>query len=191
VNLIIRQARDEDAAALAAIYAPHVVSTPASFEEIAPGPAEMGRRVRNILADYPYLVAEEAGSVIGYAYASRHAERASYRWSVTVSVYIAPTHQRRGVGRTLYQTLFPLLAGQGLVVALAGVTLPNPASVALHESLGFQPVGIFKNVGYKFAAWRDVGWWQRPLIEPIPAHPAEPRPWAEMPALLPVSMVLP
>jgi phosphinothricin acetyltransferase len=104
--------------------------------------------------------------VVGYAYASRHRVRAAYRWSVDVAVYIAPSHHRMGIGRAVYTSLFSILAAQGFFNAYAGVTLPNPASVGLHEAMGFTPVGVYRHVGYKLGAWHDVGWWQRPLREP-------------------------
>lgn len=190
MKLIIRQAKEEDGAALAAIYSPHVLSAATSFEEVAPTPAEMGQRVVKCLHDWPFLVAEDNGQVVGYAYASRHRERASYRWSVDVSVYIAATHHRRGIGRCLYNALFPLLAKQGYVMVYAGVTLPNEGSVRLHESLGFEIVGIYRNVGYKLGAWREVGWWEKPLVDPIPAHPEEPHSWNKMPPFAPLAVDL-
>ncbi|HUB24925.1 MAG TPA: arsinothricin resistance N-acetyltransferase ArsN1 family B [Tepidisphaeraceae bacterium] len=181
MQLIIRQARLEDGPALADIYRPYVLEAPTSFEEIAPTPQEMSQRVRQTLASWPYLVAEDAGRAIGYVYATSHGARASYRWSVDVSVYIAATHHRRGIGRRLYQQLFPLLVKQGYVMAYAGVTIPNEGSIALHESLGFDMVGIYRNAGYKFGMWRDVGWWELALVNPIPEHPPEPIPWSAMP----------
>lgn len=150
-----------DAAVCAAIYAPHVTDGATSFEEEAPGAAEMGRR---IAAAHVWLV-HEAG---GYAYASRHRERAAYRLTAETSVYVAPSAQGRGVGRALYDALLAELAARGFHVALAGITLPNPASVALHEAVGYRPVGVFEAVGFKFGRWHDVGWWQLAL----PAAPA-------------------
>jgi L-amino acid N-acyltransferase YncA len=180
MQLLIRQARPEDGAALADIYRPYVQDLPASFEEIAPSPEEMAQRVRQTLVSWPYLVAEDAGRVIGYAYASSHRARASYRWAVDVTVYISATHHRRGIGKRLYQQLLPLVASQGYVMAYAGITIPNEGSIGLHETLGFNIVGIYRNVGYKFGAWRDVGWWELALVDPIPPHPPEPRPWCSI-----------
>ena len=111
-------------------------------------------------------MAERDGEVAGYAYASPHHDRAAYRWATDVTVYVASEHQRRGVGRQLYQVLFELLRGQGLYVACAGITLPNEASVGLHEALGFQPVGVYRGVGWKVGEWHDVGWWQLQLLPP-------------------------
>jgi phosphinothricin acetyltransferase len=175
----VRMAEDEDAGAIAAIYAPSVASAATSFEVEPPTPAEMAGRLRALRPVAPWLVCDdEDGRVIGYAYASPHGERAAYRWSVNVSVYVAADHPRRGVGRALYQALFALLRLQGFYVAHAGITLPNAGSVGLHESLGFRPIGVFPAVGWKLGAWRDVGWWHLPLQE-RPATPAEPLSTAE------------
>jgi L-amino acid N-acyltransferase YncA len=156
---------DRDAAACAAIYAPYITAGVASLEERAPEPHEMANRIRIISRDYPWLVAELDGQVIGYAYASRHRERAAYRWAADVTVYISDDHHRRGVGRTLYRALFGLLERQGVYEVCAGVTLPNDASVGLHEAMGFAPVGVYRDVAFKFGQWRDVGWWQMSLRE--------------------------
>lgn len=157
-----------DAAECAAIYAPFVAHTVASLEERPPSRRELAERIERISRTYPWLVGVIDDAMIGYAYASRHRERAAYRWAVDVAVYVASAHQRRGVGRALYGALLPLLAAQGLHVACAGVTLPNDASVALHESFGFTAVGIYRRIGWKAGAWRDVGWWQLDLQGPIP-----------------------
>src|SRR4051812_1705742 len=168
---MIRPASAADAEAIAAIYRPIVLDTAISFETVPPGPAEMERRIAATLEIAPWLVYEEQGKLGGYAYGSRHRERAAYQWSVDVSVYVDEAHRRRGIGRALYTALFPLLRLQGFHAAHAGVTLPNAASVALHESLGFVPVGIYRGVGYKLGAWYDVGWWQLSLRERIPDPP--------------------
>ena len=167
----IRLAEARDAAALASIYAPSVTDSPASFEEVAPDAAEMARRLAATLAVAPWLVLEDAaaaddpaaGSLVGYAYASRHRERAAYQWSVDVTVYVRQDQHRRGVGRALYLPLFELLRAQGFHAAHAGITLPNAASVGLHEALGFRPVAVYPKVGWKQGAWHDVGWWQLEL----------------------------
>jgi phosphinothricin acetyltransferase len=175
----IRMAGVDDAAAIAAIYRPYVTDAVTSFEMTPPGATEMASRIEAVLALAPWLVAfDGASGVIGYAYASRHAERAAYRWSVDTTVYVQQGHHRRGVGRALYGALFPLLRLQRFYVAHAGITLPNGASVGLHESLGFLPVGVYPAVGWKFGAWRDVGWWQLPLQE-RPETPAPPLSLAE------------
>src|SRR3954471_10624847 len=140
----IRMANTGDAAAIAAIYRPHVTDAVTSFEVDPPGAADIAARLQAVLARTPWLVCTDAaGAPIGYAYASPHRDRAAYQWSVDVAVYIHAGHHRRGVGRALYETLFALLRLQGFYVAHAGITLPNAASVGLHESLGFVPVGVY------------------------------------------------
>jgi L-amino acid N-acyltransferase YncA len=161
-----------DAASCAAIYSPFVTDSAASFEETAPTPDEFEQRIERTSKTHPWLVAENGGRVVGFAYACPHRERRAYRWAADVSVYVAPDHQRRGLGRALYGELLPMLRRQGLHVACAGITLPNEASVALHESFGFRPVGVYRRIGFKRGAWRDVGWWELELREPGP--PAEP-----------------
>ena len=162
---MIRLARSDDAAQVADIYAPFVTSSATSFEYSPPDAAELAARITATLAYAPYLVQESGRDVMGFAYASKHRERAAYQWSVDVSVYIHERARRRGVGRALYTSLFALLRLQGFYSAHAGISLPNPASVGLHESLGFEPVGVYRSVGFKRGAWHDVGWWQRPLRE--------------------------
>jgi L-amino acid N-acyltransferase YncA len=131
-----------------------------SFEEVAPDASEMARRIERLSATHAWLVFERDGAVAGYAYACPHRERAAYRWAADVSVYVDPAHRRTGVGRALYLELLGILREQGKRVATAGITLPNDASVALHESLGFELVGVFRGIGWKGGSWRDVGWWQ-------------------------------
>lgn len=167
-----------DAEACAAIYAPAVRGSASSFEEIAPDAAQMAARITATRANWPWLVAELDGSVAGYAYGTRHRERAAYRWASEVSVYVSAEHRRRGAARALYGSLLERLTGQGIRMACAGIALPNPASVALHESLGFRPVGVYRSIGFKLGRWWDVGWWQLPLgpAAPDDGPPAEPRP---------------
>jgi L-amino acid N-acyltransferase YncA len=164
-----------DAAACAAIYAPFVRDTVISLEEEVPGEEEFAGRIERISATHPWLVAEHDGQVIGFAYASAHRERAAYRWAADVTVYIAQDHHRRGVGRAVYETLLSLLVRQGFHVACAGITLPNAASVGLHRALGFTEVGVYRRIGFKFGAWRDVAWMQTDLRGPD-VTPAEPGP---------------
>jgi len=168
-----------DAIRLAKIYRPVVEETATSFEEQAPDAAEMERRVRATLPTHPWLVAVEGDEerVVGYAYAGPVRSRPAYRWSVEVSVYVEAGARRRGVGRRLCGALLGVLETQGFCRAYAGITLPNPPSVALHEALGFRPVGTYRRVGFKHGAWHDVGWWQRSLAEAD--EPAEPRSVAE------------
>lgn len=166
-----------DAPACAGIYAPSVTTGVASLEERAPEPREFAGRIRHISRDFPWLVAAIDGRVVGYAYASRHHERAAYRWSADVTVYVSADHHRRGVARGLYGVLLALLDRQGFHMACAGITLPNTASVGLHESLGFKPVGVYRDIAYKHGAWRAVGWWQKRLRECVDGRPpAEPGP---------------
>ncbi len=165
-----------DAARCAAIYAPSVAATPISFELEPPDAAEFARRIERHAATHQFLVAELDGEVVGYAYACRWAERAAYRWSVETSVYVDAAHHGRGVGRVLYAELFDRLRAQGFRVAVAGVTLPNPASIGLHESMGFEPIGALRDIGWKAGAWHDVGYWQLYLRPPGEGAPEEPLP---------------
>jgi phosphinothricin acetyltransferase len=173
----IRDAHSErDAAACAAIYAPSVEGSATSFEERPPDAAEMAARIAAYAATHPWLVAEDGGEVVGYAYACPFQQRPAYRWSASVSVYVAAGRAGQGLGRALYTELLARLRRQGFRNACAGITLPNAASVGLHESLGFEPVGVNREVGWKHGAWRDVGWWQLQL-GPAPANePPEPLP---------------
>jgi phosphinothricin acetyltransferase len=170
---VIRAATPADAAALVEVYSPYVVDTVATFEEVPPDEAEMRAR---IAAGHVWLVAEAGGSVVGFAYGGPHRSRPAYRWSVEVSVYLAPHAGGRGLGRELYGALLPVLTRLGYVSAFAGITLPNAASVGLHEAMGFVPVGVYQRAGYKHGAWHDVGWWQYAL-QVAPLRPAEPMPW--------------
>ncbi|MGH2446667.1 MAG: GNAT family N-acetyltransferase [Candidatus Limnocylindria bacterium] len=163
-----------DAPSVAAIYSHSVLASTASFEEMAPDAAEMGDRMRRILAHTPWLVAEEPNHVVGYAYAGKHRERAGYRWSVDISVYVAEGFHGLGIGRRLYDQLLAILRRQGFVNVYAGIALPNPASVALHESIGMRRVGVYERVGYKFGAWQDVAWYGMRLTDDGDAPPAEP-----------------
>jgi phosphinothricin acetyltransferase len=159
----VRPAAAADAADLLAIYAPIVETTAISFEEVPPSVEEMAARIETTRQSYPYLVAEGDGHVVGFAYASQHRSRAAYRSSVDVTVYVAERARRAGVGRALYGALLPILAGRGFHAAFAGIALPNPGSIALHEALGFSHVGVYREVGFKLGRWHDVGWWQRLL----------------------------
>jgi L-amino acid N-acyltransferase YncA len=165
-----------DAAACVAIYAPHVEGSAVSFEERAPGTEEMAARIQKYAATHAWLVAEQEGQVVGYAYATAFNERPAYRWSASVSVYVAAESRGRGIGRTLYEALFERLRERGFHMACAGITLPNEASVTLHENLGFEPVGVNREIGWKQGAWRDVGWWQLELAPAGAGPPPEPLP---------------
>lgn len=169
----IRQVLAGDARALAAIYAPIVERTAISFEEIPPSEREMCRRIEQLSPRLPWLVAQRGDDVVGYAYASPHRERAGYRWSVDLSAYVDARARRSGVASSLYRVLLMLLEAQGYHRAFAGIALPNDASVELHRSVGFELVGIYRDVGYKLGAWHDTSWWQRP-IGVAPRAPLEP-----------------
>jgi len=196
----IRLATPDDSPAIAAIYAPIVRDTHLSAEFDVPSAGEMRRRIAETLESHAWLVAELGGEIFGYAYATRFRSRPAYQWSAEVSVYIRPDHHRRGLGRALYNSLFACLRLQGFQQAIAVIALPNPPSVALHESLGFLPVGIFPLVCFKRlpeslplpcrervgvrvvetgagqGIWYDIGWWRLPLLPQdkkcIKTHPA-------------------
>jgi L-amino acid N-acyltransferase YncA len=172
----IRDAQGErDAAGCLEIYAPYVRDTAVSFEERVPTPGEFLARVQEVTATHPWLVFEEAGRIAGFAYGSQHRARAAYRWAADVTVYVAPSHHRRGAGRRLYEELMRRLRHQGLRVACAGITLPNEASIGLHRTLGFEPVGVYRRIGFKHGAWQDVSWWQLELEPADESPPREPR----------------
>ena len=126
----------------------------------------MSERMLNTTEKYPWIVTRRGEKVLAYAYASQHRSRAAYQWSVDAGIYVLASERRSGLGRNLYKALFHVLRLQGFYNAYAGIALPNLASVALHESVGFQPLGVYKHVGFKLGAWRDVGWWQLALQEP-------------------------
>jgi phosphinothricin acetyltransferase len=171
---------DDDAPAVAAIYRPSVEDGLASFEEVAPNVAEMAMRIRKTLERTPWLVAEdEGGSVVGYAYAGQHQERPGYRWAVNISVYVADAARGRGIGRRLYDELLAILRRQCFVNAYAGITLPNPSSVALHEAIGMTLIGVYERVGFKHGAWHSVAWYGLRLTEPE-GTPPEPIPLPEL-----------
>jgi L-amino acid N-acyltransferase YncA len=172
--MIVRDAVESDAAACAAIYAPYVLHTAVSFEVEPPTPEQMAARIAAASATHAWLVLELGGRVIGYAYGHRFAERAAYRWSCAVSIYLDRERHRSGGGRRLYQALLARLADRGYRRALAGMTLPNEASARFHEALGFQPVGVYRQVGWKGGAWHDVAWVQKTILD-ADDPPAEPR----------------
>lgn len=161
-----RPATQGDAAGIHAIYAPVVRDTVTSFEYEEPSVAEMARRITVGMEKFPWLVAVDPtddSAVWGYAYACSWRARAAYQWSCEVSVYVHPQHHRKGIASALYRELIDKLEAMGFVLIIAGVTLPNEASVGFHESFGFEPVGVFPGCGYKFGAWHDVGFWKLEL----------------------------
>lgn len=171
----IRLATEANAAPMLEIYAPVVQETTISFEAQPPSEQEFRGRIRAVLERLPWLVCEDGDAVAGYAYASPFKTRAGYAWSVESSVYVHPGYHRRGIGRALYTALLECLAAQGYSVAVAVITIPNPASIGLHEAMGFRRTGTYEGIGYKFGEWLDDGVWQVAL-RPRPATPEPPRP---------------
>ncbi|HUR91039.1 MAG TPA: GNAT family N-acetyltransferase [Gemmatimonadaceae bacterium] len=174
----IRLAAGSDGPALAEIYRPAVADCATSFELDPPDGAEMARRVAKCMERGPWLVCEQAGRVVGYAYGGVHRHRAAYQWTAEVSAYVHQDHHKQGIGRALYTSLFAALVVQGYRNAVAGITLPNDASVALHTAVGFTPIGVYRRIGYKMGEWHDVGWFERDLA-PRASNPPAPRTLAE------------
>ena len=173
--MIVRDASVDDAAACAGIYAPYVRDTAISFEAEPPTADEMAARIRTAQEGHAWLVADDGEALLGYAYASSWKGRPAYRWSCEVTVYVAATAWRRGVGRILYEALFDRLLARGYRTLLAGVTLPNDASVGLHRALGFEDVGTFRRIGWKLGEWRDVHYLVRTIGAEHDGPPPEPR----------------
>jgi len=172
----IRSATPFDAEAIAGIYAPIVRDTIISFELEPPDAAEMRTRIEKTLQVLPWLVSVDAtGAVSGYVYGSKHRERPAYQWSVDVTAYVREDCRCQGIGKGLYTRLLEDLVRWGYYQAFAGIALPNDASIALHESVGFKALGVYEKVGFKLGAWRDVGWWQRELQQPKEGAPEAPR----------------
>jgi phosphinothricin acetyltransferase len=170
----VRDASERDAEACAAIYAPYVTDTAITFESDPPCPAEMAERIVTAARTHAWVVLENEGRVVGYAYGGPFKSRAAYRWSCEVSVYLERGRRRTGGGRALYDALFARLAERGFRTAVAGMTLPNDASVGLHRAMGFEPVGTYRRIGWKHNTWHDVAWAQR-TITTGQDPPAEPR----------------
>lgn len=186
----IRLATADDAGAVRAIYAPLIERTAVSFELDVPSEDEIARRITGRQPQHPWLVVDgthddseggRADGVAGYAYAGRFSGRPAYDWSVETSIYMAEPARGRGLGRALYAALLAVLDAQGYRQAMAGIALPNPASIRVHEAAGFTPVGVYRAAGWKFGAWHDVGWWQRSLG----ASDAAPEPPVALDALPP------
>ncbi len=170
LNGMIRLAKPEDAKSILNIYSPYIERTPITFETTLPSVSDIQKRIVEN-AKLGFLVYEIDGQVVGYAYASKHRERAAYKWCCEVSAYVSESFQTKGVASALYSNLFCQLKGLGYVNAYAGITLPNEKSVRFHESMGFQRIGIYKNIGFKLGKWHDVGWWGLQLQE-LPSHPS-------------------
>lgn len=177
---LIRLATPADAAAIAGIYGPYVTDTPVSFEEERPGEEEMARRMAGDGSGlYPWLVAEAEGRVVGFASSSPFRTRPAYRWTVETGVYLDSQAQGRGLGRALMEQMLELLTRQGFTAVVAGVTLPNQPSVALHEKLGFVPTATYRDTGFKLGEWRTVQVFARDLA-PRSTPPVEIRPFADV-----------
>ena len=179
--MALRWATTDDGDALAAVYGPAVTDSVASFELDPPDGAEMARRVSATMPAHPWLVLERDGAVVGFAYAHRFHGRAAYDWSAETSIYVHPDRWRSGAGRALYAALLAIMREQGLCRAVAGISLPNPGSVGLHEAFGFRPVGVYHRIGWKFGAWHDVGHWELDL-QPDATPPSPPVPATSLPA---------
>lgn len=172
----IRRATPDDAPLIASIYAPYVLATAVSFETRPPGEEEMARRILAAGDAFPWLVGFEDGApLLAYAYAAPFRARPAYRFTVETTVYVADGAARRGLGGLLCRALLGLLEAQGFAQAIAAITLPNEASERLHENLGFQRIGTYEKVGFKFGEWRSVALWQRALAG-LSSRPEEPRP---------------
>ena len=159
----VRDATADDAAACAAVYAPYVTDTAISFEDVPPSAGEMARRIAAAQERHAWLVLEDDGVVVGYAYGGPFRARTAWQWSCEVSVYVEGGRRRTGGGRALYAALLERLADRGYRVAVAGMTQPNEASAGLHRAMGFEPVGVHRRIGWKFGRWHDVAFAQRAL----------------------------
>jgi L-amino acid N-acyltransferase YncA len=171
---VIRPADEGDAVACAEIYAPYVRDTAITFELDPPSPAQMAGRINDANRRHSWVVLEDGGRVVGYAYAHAFAERPAYRWACETSIYLELGRRRTGAGRALYEDLFARLAERGYRRAIAGMTLPNAASAGLHAAVGFAPMGTYHQIGWKHGAWHDVAWMQR-TISDAADPPTEPR----------------
>jgi phosphinothricin acetyltransferase len=183
LQLRIRAAREDDAAAVAAIYRPYVRDTAVSFEVEPPSPSVMAQRIQSTVETHPWLIAENGvREIVGYVYAGKHRERPAYRWSVDTTIYIDKTRRRAGIGSMLYDTLLRVLRRQGFRSAFAEIVLPNSGSVRLHEAMGFEAVGVHRDVGFKLGQWHDIGYWRLGLASGLAPTP-EPIPLAAVQAL--------
>lgn len=170
----------QDTEELLQIYAPYITDTAVSFEYEVPSVDAYRARIEEICAHYPYLVLEEDGRLLGYAYAHRQMDRAAYQWNTELSVYLRPEVTGRGLGTALYSALLELLRLQGFKTAYGCVAIPNVASEALHEKLGFHPAGVWSLTGYKNGQWQNVGWFEKQLA-PYDPDPVPPTPITQMP----------
>lgn len=168
----IRVAVSADAAAILNIYAPYITDTIIAFELEVPSEEDFSARMAHVQSFYPWLVWEEEGKVLGYAYAGRAAKRDAYNWNAELSIYLAPEAMGRGIGRALYGCLMDLLAMQGIQNVWGVIALPNDASCQLHESMGFRKMGVQHQSGFKMGRWIDVVYYEKALSDhPLPAPP--------------------
>lgn len=172
-NDTIRCANESDAIQILGIYAPYIKGTAITFEYEIPSLEEFKNRIKEISADYPYLVYLSGNKILGYTYAHRHMERKAYQWNAELSVYVAPSHLHQGIGKALYGTLIELVKLQHIKNVYGGVTIPNEASEHLHASFGFEKVGAYRNTGYKCGKWHDVVWYGKKTGE----YDSEPKPF--------------
>lgn len=171
--MFIRFATSDDAAACAEIYRPFVDGSSVSFELTPPDASEMARRIEKLWPSHPWIIAEDNGEALGYAYGGPYRERKAYQWAVEVTVYLSPGARGKGLGRKLYEVLLAVLKLQGFTKAYGVVTLPNPASAGVHEAVGFKHFATYRDIGFKNGAWHDVGWWELDLAEArnVPTEP--------------------
>lgn len=175
----LRFVRESDAAAIAEIYRPYIENTSISFEYDAPSSEEFLQRIRSTSADFPWIVCLSENEVIGYAYANPHRNRTAYQWAADVTIYFSATFHRKGLSKITYETLFSILKLQGIHTLLAGITIPNEKSVGFHTALGFELLGTYTNIGFKFGKWHDTQWYQRPLND-YTTPPSTPKKFPEI-----------
>jgi L-amino acid N-acyltransferase YncA len=156
----VRLAVSHDAKQIREIYSPSILTTAISFETEVPSIEEIQSRIKNCLQKFPWIVCNVNGQIAAYVYASKHREREAYQWSCECSVYTHDDFKGKGIGKELYQLLFQILKLQGFRNVYAGITLPNAASIGLHEKCGFKKFAVYENIGFKFGNWHTVGWWK-------------------------------
>jgi phosphinothricin acetyltransferase len=179
-TLKIRLIQSTDCQQVLDIYKPYVTATAITFEYEVPTPEDFADRISTITSEYPWLVCMKDDQIVGYAYASRFRYRTAYQWSAESTVYLAPEAQGMGLGIALYETLFAILRLQGFINVFAGAAMPNEKSERLHKQLGFEEIGIFKEIGYKMGKWHSTKWFQLSLAD----HTLEPAPPRTMPELV-------
>ena len=182
--ICVRAATPQDAEQLLEIYTPFVISedcsvSNVSFELTAPDVEEFRQRIKDISTQFPYLVGEVNGQILGYVYCHPYRERLAYQWSVEVTIYLAPAGQGKGLGRLLYETMEKLLCLQGVTMAYSCITVGNDHSIKMHEAVGYRLIGTFTNSGYKNGQWLDTVWLEKQL-QPCPKQPDNIKSWWEL-----------